>query len=203
MNKLIKIVLNEFAEWYQVIFIRNIPGNIGAYVRYLFWRKHFKKCGDKLIVRTGFFCGEPGNISVGNNAVLGANIDMYAINGGKIQIGNRFSANKNCMIDASENGSIIIGDNVLLARNVTIRSSDHVFSRLDIPIRDQGHRGGEIIIGNDVWIAANAVILPDVNIGYGCVIGAGCVVTNDIPPLSIVAGVPGKIIGTRAVSDTN
>lgn len=60
-----------------------------------------------------------------------------------------------------------------------------------------GYMDGEVRIGNDVWIAANAIILPRVAIGDGAVVGAGAVVTKDVPPMAIVGGVPARVIGFR------
>jgi acetyltransferase-like isoleucine patch superfamily enzyme len=64
-------------------------------------------------------------------------------------------------------------------------------------IREQGHSGGKIVIEDDVWIRANAVITPDVIIGKGAVVAAGAVVTSDVPPYQIVGGVPAKTIANR------
>ncbi|MCE9640174.1 MAG: hypothetical protein K8S22_08520 [Betaproteobacteria bacterium] len=66
-----------------------------------------------------------------------------------------------------------------------------------MPINNQGHAAGVIDVADDVWIGANTVILPDVSIGKGAIIGAGSVVTKDVPAYSIAAGVPAKVIGTR------
>lgn len=84
------------------------------------------------------------------------------------------------------------GDNVMIAPGVTITTVGHPLS----PKGRREHRGiaKEVHIGNDVWIGANAVILPGVTIGDGTVVGAGAVVTKDIPPMSVVAGVPAKVI---------
>lgn len=60
----------------------------------------------------------------------------------------------------------------------------------------------ETIIGNDVWIGTNAIILKGVNVGTGAVIGAGTIVTKDVPPYSVVVGVPGKVIKYRFDSST-
>ncbi|RYG40463.1 MAG: hypothetical protein EOO01_27275, partial [Chitinophagaceae bacterium] len=70
-------------------------------------------------------------------------------------------------------------------------------SRIDIPIRDQGHRGGCIRLGSGIWIAANAVITANVEIGDGSIVAAGAVVTRDIQNYQIVGGIPAKPIGNR------
>ena len=75
---------------------------------------------------------------------------------------------------------------------------NHNFSRTDIPMNQQGNSPARpIVIGDDVWIGANVIILPGVSIGKGCVIGAGSVVTKSVPEYSVVAGNPAKIIKNR------
>lgn len=114
-----------------------------------------------------------------------------------VSIGKNCSFNRNVYIDAGEKGTIIIGDNVMIGPNTLLRAEDHRFDRTDIPMCEQGHNSGKIIIENDVWIGANAVITRDVTIGTGSVIGAGAVVTHDIPPYSVAVGVPARVIKSR------
>ena len=71
------------------------------------------------------------------------------------------------------------------------------FKDVEKPMREQGFKFGVIHIEDDVWIAAQCTILAGVTIGRGSVIAAGSVITKDVPPYSIVGGVPGKVIGTR------
>ena len=78
-----------------------------------------------------------------------------------------------------------------------IFSENHNFDKLDVPIKNQGVTKLKTVIGNDVWIGANVSIMAGVNIGDGCVIAAGAVVTKDIPAHSIVGGVPAKVIKNR------
>jgi galactoside O-acetyltransferase len=122
---------------------------------------------------------------------------LNAYNGGLIKVGNRVNVNTNVRIDAAEKGEIIIGNDVLIGPNVVIRASNHVYDRLDIPIREQGHSGGRIVIEDDVWIGANAVITPNVTIGKGAVVAAGAVVVHNVDPYDIVGGVPAKTIANR------
>lgn len=114
-----------------------------------------------------------------------------------VSIGRNCSFNRNVFIDAGENGEIIIGNNVMIGPNTLLRAEDHRFDRIDIPMCEQGHNAGVINIEDDVWIGANAVITRDVTIGTGSVIGAGAVVTHDIPPYSVAVGVPARVIKSR------
>ncbi|NNE47505.1 MAG: acyltransferase [Rhodothermales bacterium] len=93
---------------------------------------------------------------------------------------------------------VIIGDNVRIAPNVTVLGGSRDFRSRDVLIVDQGSTNTGLIIGDDVLIGANVVILPGCNIGTGAVVGAGSVVDHEVPPYSIVAGVPAKVIGMRS-----
>ena len=73
---------------------------------------------------------------------------------------------------------------------MVINSGDHNYSDLIQPIGSQGHNVGPITIGNDVWLGAHCVILRDVKVGDGAVVAAGAVVIDDVPPHTLVAGVP-------------
>ena len=77
-----------------------------------------------------------------------------------------------------------------------MRSSNHVYSDSSIPFREQGHSGGTILIGENVWIGAGVVVLPDVTISSNSIVGAGSVVTHDVPAYSVVGGVPARVIKT-------
>lgn len=113
----------------------------------------------------------------------------------KIEIGYNVFINRNAYITAQAN--ITIGDNVLIGPGVIINSGMHRYKDKNKLIRNQGHEIKPIIIGNDVWIGANAVIMPGVFIGDGSVIGAGAIVTRSIPPYSVAVGIPAKIIKER------
>ncbi len=95
------------------------------------------------------------------------------------------------------NGEIEIGPNVLLSPGVQVLSGNHVFDDPRVPIRYQGTAYGKVTIGDDCWLGTNVIVLPGVDIGRGAVVGAGAVVTKDIPPFSIALGVPAKVVGQR------
>ena len=90
-------------------------------------------------------------------------------------------------------GPVCIGNNVNFAQNITVTALNHNYSDPDILIDKQGFTTSAIKISDDVWIGANAVILPGVTIGRHSVIAAGAVVTRDVLPNSLVAGVPAVI----------
>jgi acetyltransferase-like isoleucine patch superfamily enzyme len=91
-------------------------------------------------------------------------------------------------------GPVTIGSHVNLAQGITITALNHNFEDKSQRIDAQGVSTKPVIIGDDIWIGANAVVLPGVSIGNHSVVAAGAVVTKDVPPHSLVAGVPAKII---------
>lgn len=91
-------------------------------------------------------------------------------------------------------GPVTIGNHVNLAQGITVTALNHNFSDLNKRIDEQGISTQPVTISDDVWIGANAVILPGVTIGQHAVVAAGAVVTKDVPPYSIVAGIPAKVI---------
>ncbi|MBQ5544112.1 MAG: sugar O-acetyltransferase [Clostridia bacterium] len=123
------------------------------------------------------------------------NPPFYCDYGFNIEVGSNFFANYNCtMLDVAK---ITIGDNCFMAPNVAIYTAGH-------PIHPDSRNsmyeyGIPVTIGDNVWIGGNVVICPGVTIGSNCVIGAGSVVTKDIPDWSIAAGNPCKVI--RPITD--
>ena len=91
-------------------------------------------------------------------------------------------------------GPVTIGNHVNLAQSITVTALNHNFEETNKRIDEQGVSTTPVTIGDDVWIGANAVILPGVHIGNHCVVAAGAVVTKDVPAHSLVGGVPAKII---------
>lgn len=121
---------------------------------------------------------------------------LYAHDSNSLTIGSHCSFNHNVMLGAT-GGEIVIGNDVLVGPNVVLRAADHVFASTEIPIRSQGHRPGRIVIADDVWLAANVVVTSGVTIGHGCVVGAGSIVTSDLPPMTVCVGNPARPIRSR------
>ena len=91
-------------------------------------------------------------------------------------------------------GPVTIGSHVNLAQGITVTALNHNFEDKNKRIDEQGVSTKPVVIGDDVWIGANAVILPGVTIGKHAVVAAGAVVTTDIPENTVVGGVPAKVI---------
>ncbi|MFA5147182.1 MAG: acyltransferase [Candidatus Omnitrophota bacterium] len=187
------LMTDETKEWFESIFVRNMPGLTGQKVRRIYWSRQFRS-GSRFFILPGCLITSPGNIDVGEDAVIVDGCRLYAHDGGKIAIGDRVRINNNVQLNASNGGEIVIGREAIIAPNVVIRASNHKYARKDMPIVKQGHEGRTIRIGDDVWIGANAVILPGVTIGNGAVIGAGAVVDDNVPAYALAAGVPARVI---------
>jgi maltose O-acetyltransferase len=110
----------------------------------------------------------------------------------KITIGSNFYMNAGCHLL----GDIKIGNDVQIGPKTVIWGRDHGIKKKEL-IRDQLHIKKPVIIGNDVWIGANATILKGVTLGNGAVIGAGSVVTKDVPEYAIAVGNPAVVIKYR------
>lgn len=182
----------EIIDWVESA-LRNTPGAIGKLMRRIYWARKFRQCRS-VSINEGCVIKGAENISLGDEVVLSYNCRIYAHNNGDITIKNRTKINENVIISASENGKITIGNDVLIGPNVVIRASNHNFEKRNVPIVQQGHAGGEILIEDDVWLGANVAVLPNAVIKKGAVIGAGAVVNKEVPSYSLSAGVPAKVI---------
>lgn len=110
-----------------------------------------------------------------------------------VEIGDHVSINRGAQFFSgfNERHRIVLGNHVYIAPNVGFFAAGH-----DVIDLSQ-HVGGDIIVEDNVWIGAGAIILPGVNIGESCIIGAGSVVTQDVPPNSIAVGNPARVIKFR------
>lgn len=132
----------------------------------------FDNCGTNICIEKKANFGLGSGISIGNNSGIG--------------------------INAKIRGPLVIGNNVMMGPDVVIMTNSHNFERIDIPMNIQGSAvPKKVVIGNDVWIGTRAIILPGTTIGNGAIIGAGAVVTKDVPEYGIVGGVPAKLIRNR------
>lgn len=108
--------------------------------------------------------------------------------GYQIFLGNNVHVNTGVFL--GDAGKIILGDNVLIGPYTQIYTTNH-----QIHIKERGTiQAKDVIIDDNVWIGGNVIILPGVHIGYGAVIGAGSIVTKDIPPMTISVGSPTRVI---------
>lgn len=147
-----------------------IPTPLGLALRWLAWRWLFAGCGS---VRFGTGLSFVGcrHLRLGDAVRLGRGCIITA-GDGELVLGDRVSISPYAHV-AADGGRIVMGRHVAVGPGTVLRAANHCFSRHDVPILQQGHHPGEIVIGDDVWIGANCVITPDVHIGRGAVVGAG------------------------------
>jgi maltose O-acetyltransferase len=114
--------------------------------------------------------------------------------GDRIHVGDRSGIGVNCRL----HGPVRIGADVMMGPDVLVYALAHEFGDLDRPMIDQGYREPrEVVVEDDVWIGARVIVLPGVRVGRGSVIGAGAVVTKDVPPYSVVGGNPARVVRSR------
>jgi acetyltransferase-like isoleucine patch superfamily enzyme len=162
---------------------------------------YFAAIGSKTV-----FLGVPCFSAARNHGLsvsLGRSVTFYrgvSIRGnGCLTIGDHSSINSGVIFGLT--CDLTLGSHVLVGDNVSFRTADHEFLDPNVPIVEQGERKGAIVVGDDVWIGANATVLRGISIGRGAIIGANSVVTHDVLPFSIVGGVPARIIGHRGCLD--
>jgi acetyltransferase-like isoleucine patch superfamily enzyme len=178
--------------------------NIGFRLRYWFWKAVIHSMGGKIGKNVKLYEGIRivGNsadaIAIGNDVRILRGVTISTSPEGRVQIGNGVHIGEGSIIYSGV--EIKIGDNVIMGPQNIIVDLDHRFQNLDIPINEQGMNGKEVSIEEDVWIASHCVIIKGVTIGKGSVIGAGSVVNKNIPPYSVAAGVPAKVIKKRGES---
>ncbi len=138
-------------------------------IRYLLCKNIVKSCGENVNFEKGANFGL--DVSIGNDSGLGIN----------------------CVVEKAK-----IGDNVMMGMDVIIMSGSHKFDNCSVPMIMQGNKiEKEVIVEDDVWIGHRVIIMPGVKIRKGAIIGAGAVVTRDVPQYAIVGGVPARVIKYR------
>jgi len=205
---------NKMITYYYLFFF---------FIRGLYMRLWIKSAKGLLLVGKKVRIFYPTNLQVGYNTIIEDGAEINCLSQQGIKLGNRVTIGKYAIIRPSNiyggpigagltmgdnsnigpynyigcSGKITIGNNVMLAPRVSIYAENHVFDHPDVLIRDQGVEKKEVIIEDDCWIAANSILLAGVTIGKGSVVAAGSVVTENVPPYSVVGGVPAKLIKSR------
>lgn len=135
-----------------------------------------------------------GFLRLGAHCRLGRDVHFDTVTSGRITLGEHVRVNAGGVIAAAD--SVTIGDDTLIGEYVSIRDADHGLGTLTL-MRSQPLYSEPISIGRNVWIGRGCCILKGVTIGDGAVIGANSIVTHDVPPNTIQAGVPAREIGKR------
>lgn len=139
-----------------------------------------------------FFQSTKNAISISSKSTFGKNTRVTAGGKGKINIGKSVLVDDSTFIMAQE--KIEIGENTSIASFCFITDFNHKYENLNISVLYQGYEADSVSIGRNVWIGTHVIVLPGVKIGDGAVIGAGSVVTHDVPENSIAVGNPARVI---------
>lgn len=175
-----------------------VPGGLGTLLRRILYRPLFHAAGAGLRTGTGVVVQGFRHISLGRNVGLNRHASLYAARG-RITFGDGVFLGDFSSVNAND-ATVTIGGKVAIGPMVLIQGANHAFDRPDVPIVDQGHVPSFVIIEDNVWIGARAVILPGVRIASGAVVGAGAVVTRDVPANAVVAGNPARVLRYREMS---
>ncbi|MFM5035280.1 MULTISPECIES: acyltransferase [Aeromonas] len=176
-------------ELFEKIRFDKNSDRLGPDCPFTHWRLYFKRSMRALCkIKFGYF-SDSAEFRPGS----------YAIACSKISLGANVIIRPNSMIFADpregEEGRVIIEDDVMLGSGIHIYVANHRFNLPHKNIIEQGHTPSKTVtLKQGCWIGANSIILPGVTIGYNAVVGAGSIVTKDVPPGVVVAGNPAKFI---------
>lgn len=179
------MLIGELAA--RVRFWRNADA-IGPDFPWTHWRLHIKSMQRRLCDRMFASFGEGSEFRPG----------AYAIGCSRIQIGARVTIRPRSLLAADtrpDGQGIVIEDDVLLGPGVQLFAHNHRFEDPSVPISEQGYTDSKTItLRRGCWVGASAIILSGVEVGENAVIGAGSVVTRSVPPRTLVAGNPARVI---------
>ena len=179
-----------FGELHERLKFWRGADRIGPDIPLTHWRLHFKSTMQRLCSAKFMRFGDGAEFRPG----------AYAICCSKISLGRRVIIRPGSMLfaDPREGGAgITLEDDVMLGSGVHIYVHSHAFDNPDIPIIDQGHYSSRpVVVERGAWLGAGVIVLPGVTIGRNSVVGAGAVVTRDVPPFTVAVGNPARVVKT-------
>jgi len=199
----------------------NFPGGFGYVLRSIFYKRLLRLMGKGVILGKDINLRCPNRIQLGNrvaadggclidargggeigiiigeDVIIGRHSAIQAKNG-SIQIGKKTNIGPQCVISA--NNSVTLGEELLIGAFCYIGGGLYHSERTDIPMVRQGmYSKGPLIIEDDVWLGAGSIVLDGIHVGRGCIVGAGSVVTRNLPEYSVAVGTPAKVIRERNI----
>lgn len=142
--------------------------------------------------RVHFEIGAGARLEIGDRCVIDTNVFITVADGAELVIGSDTFIFHNG--DVSSAASVRIGAFCSLAPYVTLIDTDHAYEARGRPIRFQGGRAEPIVVEDEAWIATRSIVLKGVTVGKHAVVAAGSVVNRDVPPHTVVAGVPARVV---------
>jgi acetyltransferase-like isoleucine patch superfamily enzyme len=161
-------------------------------------RSELAGIGDGVVIESGALIFDPESVTLGSNVYIGHYVILRGYKGNRLAIGDDTYIGQMTYINSA--GGVTIGSRVGIGPCVKIMSSFHSEEGRDVPVLLCDLEFAEVVVEDDCDIGMGAIILPGRRVGKGSIIGAGAVVTHDVEPYSIVAGVPARKIGERPPS---
>lgn len=180
----------------SAIIIKYFPGRLGLKIRKHHLRYKGATIGKHCRLFIGFFLNTKSrkvNIKIGEDVHFSTNSKITITGKGTLEIGSHVKLGSNTELLISD-GHLRIGKYCRIGSNSFIINGNYIITKPSIPVGSQGSTPSTIIIGDNVWIGVNSVILKGVTIGQNSIIGASSVVTKSIPSNSVYAGNPAKKI---------
>jgi acetyltransferase-like isoleucine patch superfamily enzyme len=160
-----------------------------------FTRRSFASVGQDVVFEAGVLAFHPKNISIGNNVYIGHYTILKGYHKNKFVIGDNVWIGQGCFFHSA--GGITIGNDVGIGPGVKVVTSAHRLDETTKPILHSAVEFAPVVIEDGCDIGVGAILLPGVRIGRGAQVGAGAVVTADVAPYAVVAGVPAKVLRKR------
>ena len=158
-----------------------------------------KRCGAGLRIGPGVGLRHPETFEIGDGVVIGEQAILQGRFDGVCVIGDKVWIGPQAFLDARD---VVIGDNVGWGPGAKLLGSTHTGQPVEAPIIATDLLIAPTVVEDDADIGVNAVLLPGVTVGKGAIVGAGAVVTKDVPPLAKVVGAPAHVIGYREPAKT-
>jgi acetyltransferase-like isoleucine patch superfamily enzyme len=160
-----------------------------------FTRKSFASIGKDVVFEEGVLVFNPQNILLGSNVYVGHYTILKGYHKNKFIIGNNVWIGQACFFHSA--GGIKIGNDVGIGPGVKVITSAHRLDELDKPLLHSDIVYAPVVIEDGCDIGTGAILLAGVHVGRGAQVGAGAVVTRDVPAYAVVAGVPAKVLKKR------
>jgi acetyltransferase-like isoleucine patch superfamily enzyme len=198
--------------------LSGIPTVLGSVLRGYAYRSLFGGIGKGCFIEKDVRWQVPRSVVLGRRVMVGQGcfVDAHSLTS-RIELQDDVWLSQGCFLVVGRNATILIGprsyvghrclfyghggiqvgQDVLMANDVQLICGNHTFARRDLPIRAQPTEERPIVIEDDVWLGASAIVLGGVTVGQGSVVAAGAVVTRSLPPYSVARGVPAQIVGAR------
>lgn len=229
LNKYQDLIIGQRGFWklvrYELILLLSswVPGALGLFLRSKLYPFLLGACGKGVVFGCNVVLRHPHKIRLGDNIIIddncvldakgdknagidiadgvfvGRNSILYTKDG-DIVLGRNVNISFNCEIFSGKR--VAVGENVQIAAYTYLNGGDHSFDRTDIPIMHQARSGTGLFVEDGAWIAAGVMVFDGVTIGHDAIVGAGSVVTADVPPFAIAAGTPAKVIRMRDEPET-